>query len=168
MVPKRRFFKLALHEAITTYLSAISNVDDNVHYDGIDDMTENEFISKIGEATEQNAFRRITAICRVIHTSIKRFHAFTRFFNECQSTFSVPSCIIGDVCTRFDSTLAMFSAILLNRYVLLRIQDIGRRNNSLWSIALHLTLDDFVIIRNGVTILEPVFGDIKALSNSTS
>lgn len=46
--------------------------------------------------------------------------------------------------------------------------EIGRRNGSLWPQALHLTLDDFVIICNVVTILEPIFDVKKALSTSTS
>lgn len=68
-----------MHEAVTTYLSDTSNVADSVHNDRLYGMTEDEIISKIGEATDQNALKRITAICRVICMSIKRSQALKRF-----------------------------------------------------------------------------------------
>ncbi len=70
--------------------------------------------------------------------------------------------------TRFDSTLIMLDSVLRNKGVLQRMQDVGKRNDKKWPSQFHLSADDFRLIRNIVTILQPVQNVTKNLSSSQS
>ncbi len=50
----------------------------------------------------------------------------------------------SDVRTRFDSTLEMLESVLVNREVLERMQELGRRREENWPKHLYLYPDDFL------------------------
>ena len=76
------------------------------------------------------------------------------------------SCIEADVRTLFDSVAAMFASILNNQAELQRIWARGRQVSYHWSLALHLSANDFKLLNKIIATLKPVREVTKAVSAS--
>ncbi len=62
----------------------------------------------------------------------------------------------------------MYESVLRNEEILQRLQERGRRDNSLWPKPLHLGPDDFALLKHVTSILEPVRAATNILSLNTS
>lgn len=162
------FCQLAMREAVTEHLtgtitSEIRREDEDIEYCDEEDAEEYvQLASNIG------TFERITATCRTIRTAINRSHKYARLFEDVQTSCNVTKKIASDVRTRFDSKLIMFLSVLKNRSVLMPMQEKGRRDNSTWPVKFHLSVDDFELVQNVVTVLEPIRNVTSALSYETA
>ncbi len=115
-----------------------------------------------------SSFHRITSTCRAIRVVINKSHSYAELFQDCQKTMKVHTAIEADVRTRFDSTLSMLASVFKNRSVLQRMQEIGKRNSSLWPKSFHLSLEDFTNIEHVVMILSPIQEVTRSLSNASA
>eukprot|EP00171_Calliarthron_tuberculosum_P023086 IDg23086t1 len=162
------FCQLAMKESVAIYLAGSSSSDEGGCDDDWEELSEDEVISRVRTAVNENAFSRITTTCRAIRASVKRSHAYANLFRDCQKACDINVTIATDVCTRFDSTLAMLASVHINQNVLQRMQERGRRDVKLWPVSLHLSADDFTLIGNVVKVLEPIQNVTKQLSLSTA
>lgn len=161
------FCQLAMKEAVTHFLTAeeIGDNSDNVDWGALDD---DAMIEHIDLLSSSNAYERLTCTLRAVRAALRRSHNRMQAFTSIQDALAVHKMIVSDVRTRFDSTLDMFESVLLNKPVLVRLQERGRREPALWPPALHLSADDFELMHHVVQVLEPIRDATKQLSAASS
>lgn len=109
-------------------------------------MSETEALKRASLAEKVLKFERVVSAFRAIRACIKRSHAKMVQFRKYREMLNI----------RFDSTVEMFESVQKNKDVLRRMKELGRRDISVMPIQWYLSADDFELIRNVITILDPV------------
>ena len=164
------FCQLAMKESVQAYFEQdIEMSSDSFDSTICNDMSISELWAKTKSAAESNSpFRRITNICRSIHTAIKRNHSYASLFRESQRKYGLSGELARDVPTRFDSTFLMFRSVHYHSPAIREMQREGVENSEIWPSLFHLTADEFRLIRNVTEILVPIHDVTLALSSSFS
>lgn len=159
------FCQLAMKEAVTSFLSGEDayGAQDDIDWDELD---YEGLIHQANLLATSSAFERLTHTARAIRATLRRSNVRMERFTILQTSLGIFKTIASDVPTRFDSTINMFESILVNKPVLLRLQELGRRDADSWPLALHLTADDFELIKHVVSILDPVRAATRDLSSA--
>ncbi len=160
--------QLAMREATTYFLDRSSTDANELEECEWDELSVEDAVAGVENINRSSSFHWITSTCRAIRVAITKFHSYTELFHDYQKTMKVHTVIEADVRKRFDSTLLMLASVFKNRSVLQRIQEIGKRNSSLWHKSFHLSHDDFTNIENVVMILSPIQEVTRSLSKASA
>ena len=85
--------------------------------------------------------------------ALKREYSFTQLFHDYQRQYEIQNKIRSDICTRFNSKLAIFASILTNKEVLRGMQLRARNEDKIWQSGFHLSDNDFRFVKNVIALL---------------
>eukprot|EP00171_Calliarthron_tuberculosum_P023574 IDg23574t1 len=131
----------------------------------LDDLDDDGLIKMVELLSESNSYKRLTMTVRAIKKAIRHSHTRMQLFDNLQTSVGVKRTIVVDVPTRFDSTVDMLESVLINKPVLLRLQEKGKREPDVWPFAPHLSADDFELMHHIVEVLKLVRSATKELSS---
>ncbi len=104
------------------------------------------------DASHLGTGARLLATLRAIGSANNRSYAYAVLIKGFQTSMNIIKKIELDIRTRFDSTLLMFECVLLNKAVLLRMQERCRISEKTWPTRFHLLSDDLHVISQVVKI----------------
>ncbi len=156
-----------MRESVSTFLNGSSAGHDLDRKDvECDKLNDCEILFAMDNANHLGTGARLLAKLRAIGSAIYRSHAYAVLFEEFQTALNISKKIELDVRTRFDSTLPIFESVLLNKAVLLGMQERGRMPDKTWPTRLHLLPGYFHVFSPVVKILEPLREVTEYLSSS--
>ena len=162
------FCQLAMKEAMFLYLNGANNTDQLPTRCEWNEFDQNDILEQISMAKNASAFDRLTSTCRAICSEIRRSHSYAELFDKYQLQAEVFNKIAMDVKTRFGSTVKIFESVLNNQSVLMRMEEAGRRNNSVWTLSFHSFPDNWILIQNIVSVQRPVQDATYVLSSNSA
>ena len=162
------FCQLAMRESVSIYLNTPNDIPSTDNIIEWDEISTEQVMSVVNNSETRSKMHRLITICRAIHNSLKRSHAYNELFEKSQAKFGVSRRVSMDVKTRFDSTVLMFESILNNQHVLNFMQGEGAKNDKTWPPCFHLSPDDWVHLENIVSILKPVREATLLLSSTAA